>query len=126
MSERFDESYLRLCQKQGRSFLKSLPAQPGDWVLGTDGPRLVTESEPKGERELVIPDVERLLGLLRDEAPIVLLDCQQDGFGMTAFDDKSRPLANVVSRTAPEACLRALLFIRSERMANEIPLTQIQ
>jgi hypothetical protein len=125
VSERFDESYLRLCQKQGKAFLKGLPARAGDWVLSEDGPRLLAEGDAKGERELVVPDVERLLELLRQEAPIVILDCQQDGFGLTAFDHASRPLANVVSRNAPEACLRALLFIRAERAANEIPLTQI-
>lgn len=125
VSERFDASYLRLCQKQARTFLQTLESHPGDWLLGGEGPRLLVPGDAPRADEYVIPDTERLLTLLREEAPTVLLDCQQDGFGLTAFDRMSRPLANVVSRNAPEACLRALLFIRAERIANEIPLTQI-
>ena len=125
MTDRFDDSFLRLCRKQARPLLAKLEVRPGDWLVGPDRVRLAVEPTDRADGEVVAPDVERLLGLLRDEAPIIILDCQPDGFGLTAFDEASRPLANVVSRNAPEACLRALIFIRAERMANEIPLTPV-
>ena len=40
MAEPFDESYLRLCRRQGRSFVARLTARPGDWLLGAEGLRL--------------------------------------------------------------------------------------
>lgn len=125
MAEPFAESYLRLCRRQGRSFVSQLPARPGDWLLGAEGPRLAGDPPAPAADELVLPDVERLLHQLRAEAPVVVLDVQQDDFGVTVFDEHGRSLANVVSRNAPEALLRALLFIRSERAAQSIPLTPV-
>ena len=126
MAERFAESYLRLCQRQGRALVATLEARPGDWLLGPKGLRLAGDPPERAAGELVVPDLERLLELLRREAAVVVLDTQQDDFGLSAFDKMNRALANVVSRNAPEAALRALLFIRSERAANEIPLTPVQ
>ncbi len=118
---RFDESYLRLCQKQGKSITAHLEARIGDFLLGPNGLRLFTgSSEPKADDEVVVPDLDRVLAMLQDEAPIVVLDTQIGDFGLTAFDEYNRSLANVVSKNAPEACLRALLFITTERRANEM------
>jgi hypothetical protein len=120
-ADRFDESYLRLCLKQGKSITSKLDVRAGDFLLGPDGLRLYTEgSEPKGPKEVVVPDLDRVLALLREAAPIVVLDSQIGDFGLTAFDEYHRSLANVVSHNAPEACLRALLFIRAEQLASDL------
>jgi hypothetical protein len=120
-ADRFDESYLRLCLKQGRSITAELEPRIGDFLLGPNGLRLHTHAnEPKAEDEVVVPDLDRILDLLRAEAPIVVLDTQSDDFGLTAFDEYHRSLANVVSHNAPEACMRALLFVSAERRANEL------
>jgi hypothetical protein len=119
-ADRFDESYLRLCQKQGKPITANLEPRIGDFLLGPAGLRLYTEgSEPKGPKEVVVPDLDRVLTLLREAAPIIVLDSQIGDFGLTAFDEYHRSLANVVSHNAPEACLRALLFIRAEQLAND-------
>jgi hypothetical protein len=119
---RFDESYLRLCLKQGRSITAKLEPRIGDLLLGPSGLRLYTDtSEPKAANEVVVPDLDRVLALLRADAPIIVLDSQIGDFGLTAFDEYHRSLANVVSHNAPEACLRALLFIRAESQSNELP-----
>lgn len=118
---RFDESYLRLCQKQGKSITAKLEVRVGDLLLGPDGLRLYTEgSEPKDRKEVVVPDLDRVLAMLRDAAPIIVLDSQIGDFGLTAFDEYHRSLANVVSHNAPEACLRALLFIRAEQVSSDL------
>jgi len=120
-ADRFDESYLRLCLKQGKSITSKLEARIGDFLLGPDGLRLYTEgSAPKGAKEVVVPDLDRVLTLLRESAPIIVLDSQIGDFGLTAFDEYHRSLANVVSHNAPEACLRALLFIRAEQLSNDL------
>src|SRR6185437_16685348 len=76
-ADRFDESYLRLCQKQGKSITSKLEVRVGDFLLGPNGLRLYTEgSEPKGPREVVVPDLDRVLALLRESAPIIVLDSQ--------------------------------------------------
>lgn len=119
--DRFDESYLRLCQKQGKSITSKLEVRIGDFLLGPDGLRLYTEgSEPKGAKEVVVPDLDRVLALLREAAPIIVLDSQVGDFGLTAFDEYHRSLANVVSHSATEACLRALLFIRAEQLSTGV------
>lgn len=120
-ADRFHESYLRLCLKQGRSLTSQLEARPGDFLLGPNGLRLCSDaSEPKADDEVVVPDLNRILDMLRAAAPIIVLDSQIGDFGLTAFDEYSRSLANVVSHNAPEACMRALLFITAERRANEL------
>ena len=120
-TDRFDESYLRLCQKQGRPITSALETRIGDFLIGPNGLRLYTNpDEPKAADEVVVPDLDRILNLLRDQAPIVVLDTQSDDFGLTAFDEYHRSLANVVSHNAPEACMRALLFVSAERRSNEI------
>lgn len=120
-ADRFNESYLRLCQKQGKSITSKLEVRVGDFLLGPDGLRLYTEgSEPKGPKEVVVPDLDRILALLRESAPIIVLDSQIGDFGLTAFDEYHRSLANVVSHSAAEACLRALLFIRAEQMSSDL------
>jgi len=118
-SDRFDESYLRLCLKQGRAITATLEARIGDFLLGPRGLRLFADpSQPKAVDEVVVPDLDRILDMLRSEAPIVVLDTQIGDFGLTAFDEYNRSLANVVSHNAPEACMRALLFITTEKRAN--------
>ncbi|HEX3723901.1 MAG TPA: hypothetical protein VHV31_14005 [Nitrolancea sp.] len=120
-ADRFDESYLRLCLKQGRSITAKLEPRIGDFLLGPAGLRLITEaSEPKATNEVVVPDLDRVLALLQAAAPIIVLDSQVGDFGLTAFDEYHRSLANVVSHNAPEACLRALLFIRAESSSNTL------
>lgn len=125
MPEPFAESYLRLCKRQGKAIVSKLAARPGDWLLGPGGLRLAGDPPEQAAGELVVPDLERLLHLLRAEAPVVLLDTQNDDFGVCVYDEANRALANVVSLNAPEACLRALLFIRSERAAQGLKLTPI-
>ncbi|MGA7670819.1 MAG: hypothetical protein WBW04_10395 [Nitrolancea sp.] len=120
-ADRFDESYLRLCLKQGRSITAQLEACIGDFLLGPDGLRLYSDpSQPPTKDEVVVPDLDRILNMLRTEAPIVVLDTQIGDFGVTAFDEYNRSLANVVSHNAPEACMRALLFVTTEKRANEM------
>lgn len=120
-ADRFDESYLRLCLKQGRSITAKLEPRIGDFVLGPSGLRLLAEtSEPKAANEVVVPDLDRVLALLQAAAPIIVLDSQVGDFGLMAFDEYHRSLANIVSHNAPEACLRALLFIRAESSSNEL------
>jgi hypothetical protein len=120
LAERFDESYLRLCQKQGRAITATLEPRIGDFLVGPNGIRLFADPGlPKAPDEVVVPDLDRMLSLLQAAAPIVVLDTQVGDFGLTAFDEYNRSLANVVSHNAPEACLRALLFVMAERRANE-------
>lgn len=120
-ADRFDESYLRLCQKQGRPITSQLEARIGDFLVGPDGLRLFADPrQPKGDDEVVVPDLDRILQLLQKEAPVVVLDTQIGDYGLTAFDEYNRSLANVVSQNAPEACMRALLFVTTERRANDL------
>ena len=126
-TERFDQSYLRLCQKQGRSLVASLAARPGDWVVGPNGLRLITgESEQKSDQEVVVPDLDRILTMLHAEAAGVIVDIQQGDVGVSAWDEEGIALANIVSRNAPEACMRALLFILSERRGAQLASSTIQ
>ncbi len=120
-ADRFDESYLRLCLKQGRPITANLEPRIGDFLLGPNGLRLFSDpSQPPTKGEVVVPDLGRILDMLRAEAPIVVLDTQIGDFGLTAFDEYNRSLANVVSHNAPEACMRALLFVTTEKRANEM------
>ena len=120
-ADRFDESYLRLCLKQGRPIAAALEARIGDFLLGPNGLRLFADpSQPRARDEVVVPDLGRILDMLRAEAPIVVLDTQIGDFGLTAFDEYNRSLANVVSHNAPEAVMRALLFVTTEKRANEM------
>lgn len=120
-ADRFDESYLRLCQKQGKAITAELEARIGDFLIGPNGLRLYMDpAMPRASDEVVVPDLDRILNLLRAQAPIVVLDTQSDDFGLTAFDEYHRSLANVVSHNAPEACMRALLFVNAERRANDM------
>jgi hypothetical protein len=124
--ERFAASYVRLCQKQGRPIVLGLEARTGDWVVGPKGLRLVTEGHDKAGDELVVPDLDRMLALLRQEAPGVVIDFQEGDVGLSVWDAEGRALANIVSKNAPEACMRALLFVLTERKANELSSATIQ
>jgi len=120
-ADRFDESYLRLCLKQGRSITAKLEPRVGDFLLGPSGLRLYSDlATPKAANEVVVPDLDRVLSLLRAAAPIIVLDSQIGDFGLMAFDEYHRSLANIVSHNAPEACLRALLFIRAESNSSDL------
>lgn len=121
LSGRFHDSYLQLCQKQGRPITSALEPRIGDFLIGPKGLRLYSDSgQAKAPDELVVPDLDRVLTLLQAVAPIVVLDTQAGDYGLTAFDEYNRSLANVVSHNAPEACMRALLFVTAERRANEV------
>jgi hypothetical protein len=117
-------SYLRLCRGQGYDLTSSLDPLPGDWILGKNIPQdMRLAGDPAGslnDGEVVVPSLSRLVHLLRAEAHSVVIDCYPDDFACMAFDEGSFSLANIVSRNPEEAALRALLFIRSERTANEL------
>jgi hypothetical protein len=117
-------SYLRLCRGQGYNLTSQLEPVPCDWILGENIPDdMRLAGDPPGELsdgEVVVPSLSRLVHLLRAEAHSVVVDCYPDDFACMAFDEGSFSLANVVSRNPEEAALRALLFILSERAANEI------
>jgi hypothetical protein len=119
----FALSYLRLCRGQGFQLTSNLEPRTGDWVLGENVPddlQLITDpARALREREVVVPSLGRLVQMLREQAHAVVIDCYPDDFACMAFDENSFSLANVVSRNPEEAALRALLFILSERAANE-------
>jgi hypothetical protein len=119
----FEITYLRLCRGQGFQLTSTLKPRPGDWVLGENVPddlELITEpARALRDREVVVPSLGRLVQMLREQAHAVVIDCYPDDFACMAFDENSFSLANVVSRNPEEAALRALLFILSERAANE-------
>ncbi len=115
----FAASYLRLCRGQGKRLCSSLAPRPGDWLLGPDGPELVGESpRPLATGEVVVPRLDRVVELLREEAASAVVSYEAGDFACLAFDEHGRSLANVVSKTPEEAALRALLFIQAERAAN--------
>lgn len=120
----FAFSYLRLCRGQGFELASRLEPLPGDWILGENVPDdMRLAGDPPGELadgEVVVPSLSRLVHLLREEAHSVVIDCYPDDFACMAFNEGSFSLANIVSRNPEEAALRALLFIRSERIANEL------
>jgi hypothetical protein len=119
----FAYSYLRLCRGQGKEFASSLAPDPGDWILGEtipDDMRLA--GSPAGELnegEVVVPSLTRLVHLLRQEAHAVVIDCYPEDFACMCFNEQSFSLANIVSRNPEEAAFRALLFIRSEKAAQQ-------
>ena len=119
----FAYSYLRLCRGQGYEFASQLTPQPGDWILGETVPddmRMVFD--PPGElqeKEVVVPTLSRLVQLLRSEAHAVVIDCYPEDFACMCFNEGSFSLANIVSRNPEEAAFRALLFIISEKKAQE-------
>ena len=119
----FAFSYLRLCRGQGYALASKLTPQPGDWILGKDLPdEMRMAGDPPGklkDGEVVVPTLTRLIHLLREEAHSVVIDCYPEDFACMVFNEDSFSLANVVSRNPEEAAFRALLFIQSERAANE-------
>ncbi len=124
----FAFSYLRLCRGHGYALTSSLEPQPGDWILGEripDDMRLATD--PPGTLqagEIVVPSLTRLVHLLRQEAYSVVIDCYPDDFACMCFNEDSFSLANVVSRNPEEAAMRSLLFILSEKKAQEAAAEQ--
>lgn len=114
-------SYIRLCKGQGRTLTSTLEPAPGEWLLRADGELELAGDPPRvlAKGEIVIPRLERLLALLREQVGSLALDYQQGDFACVAFDAEGRSLANVVSRNPEEAALRALLFILAERAAND-------
>jgi hypothetical protein len=119
----FAYSYLRLCRGQGKQFASQLTPQPGDWILGETIPDdMRMAGHPAGELaegEVVVPSLTRLVHLLRQEAHAVVIDCYPEDFACMCFNEQSFSLANIVSRNPEEAAFRALLFIVSEKAANE-------
>lgn len=117
-------SYLRLCRGQGYEFASKLSPEPGDWILGENIPedmRLAGESPGElQDKEVVVPSLTRLVHLLRQEAHAVVIDCYPEDFACMCFNEGSFSLANIVSRNPEEAAFRALLFILSEKAAQEM------
>lgn len=115
----FPRSYLQLCQGFARKLTAQLEPEPGDWLWGEHGLRVVTTpGEHRKPGDVLVPRLERLLRLLQDEAPVFVVDYSQGDYACLAFDDAGRSLANVVARFPAEAVLRAILFIRAERAAH--------
>lgn len=114
-------SYIQLCKGQGRNLTSRIEPAPGEWLLRADGELELAGDPPRAlaKGEVVIPRLERLLALLREQIGSLALDYQQGDFACLAFDPEGRSIANVVSRNPEEAALRALLFILAERAANE-------
>jgi hypothetical protein len=119
----FAFSYLRLCRGQGFDLASKLTPEPGDWILGENIPDdMRLAGNPAGELEkgeVVVPSLTRLVHLLRQEAHAVVIDCYPDDFACMCFNEQSFSLANIVSRNPEEAAFRALLFILSEKAAQE-------
>ncbi len=119
----FAYSYLRLCRGQGKEFASKLTPAPGDWILGESIPDdMRMAGNPAGdlsEGEVVVPNLTRLVHLLRQEAHAVVIDCYPEDFACMCFNEQSFSLANIVSRNPEEAAFRALLFIISEKAAQE-------
>ena len=119
----FAYSYLRLCRGQGYQFASNLTPQPGDWILGENIPDdMRLAGDPPGELqegEVVVPTLHRLVHLLRQQAHAVVIDCYPEDFACMCFNEDSFSLANIVSRNPEEAAFRALLFILSEKAAQE-------
>ena len=119
----FAYSYLRLCRGQGKEFASKLTPAPGDWILGESIPDdMRMAGNPAGdlaEGEVVVPSLTRLVHLLRQEAHAVVIDCYPEDFACMCFNEQSFSLANIVSRNPEEAAFRALLFIISEKAAQE-------
>jgi hypothetical protein len=113
-------SYLKLCAGFGAALTSRLEPEPGDWLWESDRLELVT-APPRQRRpgEVLVPSLERVLRLLEVEAPVFVLDYQRGDYACLAFDEEGRSLANVVARFPAEAVLRAVLFIRAERAAND-------
>jgi hypothetical protein len=124
----FAFSYLRLCRGQGFEFASQLTPEPGDWILGENVPEdMRLAGVPAGdlqEKEVVVPSLTRLVHLLRQEAHAVVIDCYPEDFACMCFNEGSFSLANIVSRNPEEAAFRALLFIVSEKKAQEAANSQ--
>jgi hypothetical protein len=120
----FAYSYLRLCRGQGHDFASKLTPEPGDWILGENIPddmRLAgNPAEGLQEGEVVVPSLTRMVHLLRQEAHAVVIDCYPEDFACMCFNEQSFSLANIVSRNPEEAAFRALLFILSEKAAQQM------
>ena len=116
----FPRSYITLCRKQRQLISGLLELEPGDWLFGPDGLALVGEP-PASMRDdqIFIPRLDQLIGLLRRQAAHVILSCYPGDYACQVLDAQDQPLANVISRTAEEAALRALIFVLAERAANE-------
>jgi hypothetical protein len=118
----FPRSYITLCRKQRQLISGLLEPEPGDWLFGPGGLALVGEP-PASMRDdqIFIPRLDQLIGLLRRQAAHVILSCYPGDYACQVLDAQDQPLANVISRTAEEAALHALIFVLAERTANEQP-----
>lgn len=116
----FAPTYLRLCRGQAKPLCSRLEPRAGDWILGKDGQMSLCPDPPRelSKDEVVVPRLDRVVELLREVAPTFVIDCYPQDYACAAFDEESRSLANVVSKSPEEAALRALLFVRSEKAAN--------
>lgn len=111
--------YIRLCSGVARRLTRTLAPEPGDWLVGPNGLRLVgTEPVACTPQDVVLPRLSRLLQLLAAEVETFVIDYAGGEYACLAFDEAGRPLANVVARTPEEAVLRALVFVQTERAAN--------
>lgn len=118
----FARTYLRLCRGQAKPFCSTLEPRPGDWILGKDGTMSLCPDPPRplAKDEVLVPRLDRVIELLRAEAHAFVIDCYPQDFACAAFDEESRSLANVVSKTPEEAAMRALLFVHSEKVADSL------
>lgn len=116
----FAPTYLRLCRGQAKPLCSSLEPRAGDWILDKEGQMSLCPDPPRAlaKGEVVVPRLDRVVELLREDAPTFVIDCYPEDYACAAFDEESRSLANVVSKSPEEAALRALLFVRSEKAAN--------
>lgn len=118
--ETFSQSYITLCRKQRHVISAWLNTEPGDWLLGTTGLSLVGDPPaPARDDMILLPRLDQLIGLLRQQAAHVIVSGYPDGYSCQVMDANNQPLANVISRTPEEAALRALIFVLAERAANE-------
>lgn len=118
----FTRSYLRLCRGQARQLCSRLEPRPGDWILSPDEQLSLCPDPARALEtgEVVVPRLDRVVELLRSEVHAFVIDCYPEDYACAAFDEASRSLANVVSKSPEEAGMRALLFVISEKVANAI------
>lgn len=113
--------YVRVCAGMGYPLTSTLEPRPGEWILRTDDVLELVGDPPRPLEtgELVVPRLERLIELLGNEAPSIVLNFYEGDYACIVFDGEGQNLANLVSRTPEESVMRALLFVRTERAANQ-------
>ncbi len=124
----FTPAYLQRCRAARRDLSALWTPSVGDWVLQADDVSLLNEDQAAQSSEFTtdrsvcwVPRLDQLLALLTAVSSHTVLDCYQGDFACICFDEMSRRIADVVSETPELACLQALLFIRAELAAQEIP-----